>query len=140
MGTGFERNDSEASHFSILQDCFAVEQSTVPSSHTNPMSINVAEEYSQLLMFGSFVHGIGIIGDGSFAARVYVKRTEWFRFGSLIAVSFYSLCFTGWFVYLHMQVFKHESYVCSGHYLSADELKEPTEKYAIKQGRIMQNI
>ena len=104
------------------------------------MSINVAEEYSQLLMFGSFVHGIGILGDGSFAARVYVKRTEWFRFGSLIAVSFYSLCFTGWFVYLHMQVFKHESYVCSGHYLSADELKEPTEKYAIKQGRIMQNI
>ncbi len=83
-------------------------------------------------MMGAMVHILGIIGDGSFAARIYVKKTRWFRSAALIAVSLYSILFIGWLVFLHIVVFSHESEVCSGKYLDKDSLIEPTPGYAIR--------
>ena len=84
---------------------------------------------------------IGIIGDASYAARVYIKKTAWFRLGSLIAVSIYTLLWLGWLIYLHVIVFNHEGKVCSGHYLT-DDLKdlEVIPGYAIVQGKVLKNL
>ena len=85
------------------------------------------------------VHIIGILGDGSFAARVYVKKTQWFRYGALILVSFYSIFWLGWLIWLHIVVYNHEGKVCSGQYLP-DSDRIVQSGYAIQQGRILQNI
>ena len=94
-------------------------------------------------MFGLFAHALGILGDGSFAIRVYVKKAEWFRSTSVYLVTFYTLVWTGWLIWLHIVLFNHTGRVCSGAYLESteDSFKltggKVMDGYALQQARIL---
>jgi len=85
---------------------------------------------------------LGIIGDSCFAARVYVKKTAWFRLAALIIVSIYTLLWLGWLIYLHIIVFNHDGKVCRGEYLPDVDTEDgnPIDGYAIRQGLVLKNI
>ena len=87
----------------------------------DPTATDVANHFQACVTMGFYVHLLGIIGDGSFAARIYIKKTAWFRLASMIAVSLYSLLWLAWLIWLHVVVFNHDGRVCSGHYLSDAE-------------------
>ena len=95
-----------------------------------------------MVRFGMIVHILGIAGDSSFAARVYVKKTQWFRLAALIAVSLYTILWLGWLIWLHIVVFNHKGRVCSGSYLSDSKTDgvDYIPGYAIQQGRVLTNI
>ena len=86
-----------------------------------------------MMVAGFFIHLAGIFGDGSMAARVYVKKTEWFRTLALILVSLYTLAWLGWLITLLVLRYRHTGQVCSGYYLN-DNDGTPVNGYAIKQG------
>ncbi len=67
------------------------------------------------------MHGLGIIGDSSFAIRVFVKKVHWFRLASLVLVSLYTIMWLGWLIWLHILVFGHGGSVCKGAYLSEQD-------------------
>ena len=85
------------------------------------------------------VHILGVIGDSSYAARIYIKKTQWFRLASLIIVSLYSILWLGWLIWLHIVVFNHVGKVCSGHYLPESD-RFVQDNYAIRQGQVLKNI
>ena len=93
---------------------------------------------------GFYVHLLGIFGDSSFAARVYIKNTAWYRLASMILVSLYSLLWMGWLIWLHVVVFNHNGNVCRGHYLSDEERASVTTatipSYALRQGQVLKNM
>ena len=99
----------------------------------NPDAKDISQSFKETVKLGLVVHFLGIIGDTSFAARVYIKKTNWFRLAALIAVSIYTLLWIGWLIYLHVVVFNHAGKVCSGHYLPDDMTKDgnPIPGYAI---------
>ena len=81
---------------------------------------------------------MGIFADASMAARVYVKKAQWFRTFALIFVLIYSLLWLGWLIALFIIRYRYVGRVCSGAYLS-DDLNdgEPILGYAIVQGRVL---
>ena len=87
-----------------------------------------------MLKAGGVIHVLGILGDSSFAIRIFVKKTQWFRLGALILVSIYSLLWLGWLIWLHVIVFNHNGKVCKGSYLPESEQDKPKINYAIQQG------
>ena len=91
---------------------------------------------------GFYVHLIGILGDSSFAARIYVKKTQWFRLISLITVSLYTLLWLAWLIWLHIVVFNHDGKVCSGDYLDDAQTDDVDSLpgYALRQGRVLRSI
>ena len=93
-----------------------------------------------MLKAGGVIHVLGILGDSSFAIRIFVKKTQWFRLGALILVSIYSLLWLGWLIWLHVIVFNHNGKVCKGSYLPESEQDKPKINYAIQQGQILTNI
>ena len=108
---------------------------------TDPDATNVAEQFQRCIEMGFYVHLLGIVGDASFAARVYVKKVQWFRLAALIACSLYSLLWLAWLIWLHVVVFNHGGRVCSGAYLSDDEkVGDALPGYALHQGQVLLNI
>ena len=78
-----------------------------PTTKRDPSSTNVAELFQGTLKLGIVTHFLGIIGDGTFAARTYVKKTKWFRLAALIACSIYSIIWLGWLIWIHIALFNH---------------------------------
>ena len=113
------------------ENCFATSESNVPVSVTNVDATDVSQTFFSMIRLGMVTHLLGIIGDGSFAARIYVKNTPWFRLAALIAVSLYTILWLGWLIWLHVVVFNHEGKVCSGYYLP-EEARIPQPGYAIR--------
>ena len=90
---------------------------------------------------GFYVHLLGIVGDASFAARVYVKKVQWFRLAALIACSLYTILWLAWLIWLHVVVFNHDGRVCSGAYLPDDkDIGDALPGYALHQGLMLRNI
>ena len=81
----------------------------------------MAGYFRDMLKAGGVIHVLGILGDSSFAIRIFVKKTQWFRLGALILVSIYSLLWLGWLIWLHVIVFNHNGKVCKGSYLPESE-------------------
>jgi len=102
-------------------NCYANSDSNVPTSYGDHSAKDITEEFKATVKLGLIVHILGVFGDSSFAARVYVKKTQWFRLGSLILVSLYTILWLGWLIWLHIVVFNHEGKVCSGSYLPDSE-------------------
>ena len=100
--------------------CYAKDGSDVPTVITDPEASNVAELFQRCIEMGFYVHLLGILGDASFAARVYIKKNKCFRMFALIACSLYSLLWLAWLIWLHVVVFNHDGRVCSGAYLPDD--------------------
>ena len=98
--------------------CYVNPDSNIPTSVKDRDAVNVAEQFQTTIKLGAMIHGLGILGDSSFAIRVWVKKTQWYRLTSLIVVSIYSLLWLGWLVWLHILVFGHGGSVCKGNYLS----------------------
>ena len=97
--------------------CYATDDSNIPSVTNVSSASDVALHFQYCIEVGFYVHLLGILGDSSFAARIYVKKSQWFRVASLITVSLYSLLWLAWLIWLHVVVFTHGGKVCSGHYL-----------------------
>ena len=91
----------------------------------DPTGTDIAKSFTEIIEMGMFVHILGIFGDSGFAARVYIKKTQWYRLASLILCSLYSLLWLGWLIWLHIIVFNHNGRVCSGHYLPDSETDAP---------------
>ena len=122
--------------------CYANSDSDVP---VDPLVVtdatNVADRFSLAMKLGAAVHALGICGDSSFAVRVWVKNTQWYRIASLILVSVYSLLWLVWLIWIHVLVFGHDGSVCKGSYLSDTEYDafKTLPNYALMQGRVMTN-
>lgn len=122
--------------------CYVNGDVDVPTTMFDPKASDVARTFQSCIEMGFYVHLLGIFGDASFAARVYVKKTNWFRLGSLILVSLYTLLWLAWLVWLHVVVFNHAGKVCKGSYLP-DSLTSSTDAlpgYALHQGQVLTNI
>ena len=102
----------------ILVGCYASGDSDLPTSMMDHSATDISGLFKGTLKFGAMVHALGIIGDSSFAIRVYVKKTQWYRLTSLIIVSFYTMLWLGWLIWLHIVVFNHGGSVCKGSYLN----------------------
>ena len=89
---------------------------------------------------GVIVHFLGILGDSSFAARVYVKKHNCYRLTSLILVSLYTILWLGWLIWLHVVVFNHEGKVCAGAYLEDSDGVIALDGYAIKQASVLKSL
>lgn len=98
--------------------CYANDTLDVPTIMKDPTAVDVAKRFVDTLKFGMVVHFLGIIADTSFAIRVYVKKNQCYRLGSLIIVALYTAIWLGWLIWLHIVILNHEGKVCSGHYLS----------------------
>lgn len=109
----FTGNQSEADI-----GCYVNPDLDIPTSVKDRDAVNVAEQFQTTIKLGAMIHGLGILGDSSFAIRVWVKKTQWYRLTSLIIVSIYSILWLGWLVWLHILVFGHGGSVCKGNYLS----------------------
>ena len=55
--------------------CYATDDSDLPVSQNDPSATNIADNFQKCVEMGFYVHLLGILGDSSFAARVYVKKT-----------------------------------------------------------------
>ena len=113
-------------------ECFAEADLDVPVTIFDRNSVNVTQDFHNVLKGGFVVHLLGIFADSSMAARVYVKKTIWFRTFALVFVSIYTLMWLAWLISLIVVRYKHTGKVCSGDYLS-DEVNtgEPIEMFAI---------
>ena len=112
-----------------LVGCYATDNLNIPTTNTDRSASDIAATFKATMKFGAMVHALGILGDSSFAIRVYVKKTQWYRLASLILVSFYSILWLGWLIWLHIVVFNHEGKVCKGSYL--ENAEQPQLTYAI---------
>ena len=118
--------------------CYARDDSDIPTTMKDPLATDIVDRFKSTILYGTMVHFLGILGDSSFAIRVYVTKTQWYRLASLILVSFYTLLWLGWLIWLHVVVFTHGGKVCKGSYLSDEP--EVQAGYAIQQGQILTNI
>ena len=113
-------------------ECFAEADLDVPVTIFDRNSVNVTQDFHNVLKGGFVVHLLGIFADSSMAARVYVKKTIWFRTFALVFVSIYTLMWLAWLISLIVVRYKHTGKVCSGDYLSDDlNTGEPIEMFAI---------
>ena len=91
-----------------------------------------------IMKWGFYIHLMGIFGDASMAARVYVKETNWFRTSALVLVSIYTLLWVGWLIATLVVRYRHTGKVCSGSYLSdSEQTGSPILGYAIVQGQVV---
>ena len=88
-------------------ECYACKTEDVPVSCFDTGAVNVAQEFQVCLTWGFYIHLAGIFADASFAARIYVKKTQWFRTFALIFVTLYSLMWLGWLISLFIIRYRH---------------------------------
>ena len=115
----------------LLVGCYASDDSDLPTTMMDPSASDVASMFRDTLKGGALVHALGILGDGSFAVRIFVKKTQWYRLASLILVSFYTILWLGWLIWLHIVVFYHKGKVCRGSYLPGDTSDVVLPNYAL---------